>query len=591
MKKLLTGNEAVARGAYEAGVTLASAYPGTPSTEILENIAKYKEDIYSEWAPNEKVALEVAIGGSIAGARTLAAMKHVGVNVAADPLFTFGYTGVNGGCVIVSADDPGMHSSQNEQDNRYYAKASKIAMIEPSDSQEAKDYIKEAYKISEKYDVPILYRLTTRICHSKGLVEENKRNDIEIKEYTKNIPKYVATPANGRKLHVIVEDKLKKLEEYSNITTLNRIEWNDKKIGVITSGVAYQYSKEVFREKASYLKLGFTFPLPKKKIKEFADSVEKLYVIEELEPYLETEIRAMGIKVIGKDLIPIIGELNPDIIRESLFGEKTQTVDKKEDNIVGRPPSMCAGCPHRGLYYELSKKKNIVVTGDIGCYTLGSAPPLSTMDTCICMGASISAGHGFNKASEVSGRDVKVFGVIGDSTFFHSGITGLIDIVYNSGNSATIILDNRITGMTGHQENPGTGFTLMGEEAPQIDIVKVCEAIGVRNIEVINPLNLDETKNAIDKAMKTDEPMIIITKYPCVLKKSTQSEIENYGLGKKSCIVDQDICKKCKMCLKAGCPAISFDSKIGSIIDEDMCVGCDVCLQICPFDAIKKVGE
>lgn len=590
MKKLLTGNEAVARGVYEAGVTLAAAYPGTPSTEILENVASYK-DIYSEWSPNEKVALEVAIGGSIAGARTLAAMKHVGINVAADPLFTFGYTGVNGGCVIVSADDPGMHSSQNEQDNRYYARAAKIAMIEPSDSQEAKDYIKEAYKISEEYDVPVLYRMTTRICHSKGLVEEGERKDVAMKEYTKNIPKYVATPANGRKLHVVVEDKLKRLEEYSNNTHLNRIEWNQKNVGVITSGVAYQYSKEVFEEKASYLKLGFTFPLPKKKIRKFADSVDKLYVIEELEPYLETEIKAMGIEIIGKEFIPVVGELNPDIIRESLFGEKIETVDKKEDNIVGRPPSMCAGCPHRGLYYELSKKKNVVVTGDIGCYTLGSAPPLSTMDTCICMGASISTGHGFSKASKMNGRDVKVFGVIGDSTFFHSGMTGLVDIVYNSGNSATIILDNRITGMTGHQENPGTGFTLMGEEAPQIDIVKVCEAIGVKHIEVVNPLDLSETKNAINKAIKVDEPMVIITKYPCALKKSIETEIEEYGLDRKACFVDHDICKKCKMCLKAGCPAISFDPNIGSIIDEDMCVGCDVCLQICPFDSIKKVGE
>jgi len=590
MKKLLTGNEAVARGAYEAGVTLAAAYPGTPSTEILENVANYK-DIYSEWSPNEKVALEVAIGGSIAGARTLAAMKHVGINVAADPLFTFGYTGVNGGCVIISADDPGMHSSQNEQDNRYYAKADKVDMIEPSDSQETKDFIKEAYKISEEYDVPVLFRLTTRICHSKGLVDCEEREEVGIKEYNKNIPKYVATPANGKKLHVAVEDKLVRLEEFSNNTSLNRIEWNDKKVGVVTSGVAYQYAKEVFGEDASFLKLGFTFPLPKKKMREFAESVEKLYVIEELEPYLEMEIKAMGIEVIGKESIPLIGELNPDIIRESIFGEKTETIEKKEENVVGRPPTMCAGCPHRGLFYELSRKKNVVVTGDIGCYTLGSAPPLSTMDTCICMGASISAGHGFSKACEVNGRDVKVFGVIGDSTFFHSGITGLIDIVYNRGNAATIILDNRITGMTGHQENPGTGYTLMGEEAAEIDIIKLCEAIGVKHIEVVNPLDLDQTKNAINKAMKLDEPMVIITKYPCVLKKSTDEEVEQYGLDRKACVVESDICKKCKMCLKAGCPAISFDPETGSIIDEDMCVGCDVCLQICPFDAIKKVGE
>ncbi|MTI68199.1 MAG: indolepyruvate ferredoxin oxidoreductase subunit alpha [Firmicutes bacterium] len=590
MKKLLTGNEAVARGAYEAGVTLASAYPGTPSTEILENVANYKE-IYSEWAPNEKVALEVAIGSSIAGARSLAAMKHVGINVAADPLFTFGYTGVNGGCVIVSADDPGMHSSQNEQDNRYYAKAAKVAMLEPSDSQEAKDYVKEGLKLSEEYDVAVLLRLTTRICHSKGVVDFEDREEVGIKEYNKDIPKYVATPANGRKLHVVVEDKLKKLEEFSNNTKLNRIEWNDKKVGIVTSGVAYQYAKEVFGDNASYLKLGFTYPLPKEKIKEFANEVDKLYVIEELEPYLETEMKAMGIEVTGKDLIPNIGELNPDIIAEALLGEKRESVERDEEKIVGRPPTMCAGCPHRGLFYELSKKRNVVVTGDIGCYTLGSAPPLSSMDTCICMGASVSAGHGFGVASKKNGRDVKVFGVIGDSTFFHSGITGLVDIVYNKGNAATIILDNRITGMTGHQENPGTGYTLMGEKTEQIDLIKVCEAIGVKHIEVINPLDLDETNKALDKAIETDEPMVIITKWPCVLKKSNKEEIEEYGLDKKVCEVNSEECKKCKMCIKAGCPAISFDEDKGAIIDETMCVGCDVCLQICPFDAIKKAGE
>ncbi|EOC99407.1 indolepyruvate ferredoxin oxidoreductase subunit alpha [Caldisalinibacter kiritimatiensis] len=591
MKELLTGNEAVARGAYEAGVTVASAYPGTPSTEILENVAKYKE-IYSEWAPNEKVALEVSIGASIAGARSLAAMKHVGVNVAADPLFTVAYTGVNGGLVLVTADDPGMHSSQNEQDNRNYAKFAKIPMLEPSDSQEAKEFTKIAYKISEEFDVPILLRLTTRICHSKGIVELEDREQVEIKEYVKNIPKYVATPANGRKLHVKLEEKLKKLEEFSNNTSLNKVEWYDKKIGIITSSVSYQYAKEVFGDNASYLKLGFTYPLPKEKIKKFANEVEKLYVIEELDPYLETEIKAMGIEVIGKELIPRVGELNPDIIAKTLLGENKEVIEKNEEKVVGRPPTMCAGCPHRGLFYELSKKKNVVVTGDIGCYTLGSAPPLEAMDTCICMGASISAGHGFSKAAQVNGRETKVFSVIGDSTFFHSGITGLIDIVYNKGNAATIILDNRITGMTGHQHNPGTGYTLMGEVTNEIDIVKICEAIGVKHIEVINPLNLKETKAAIDKAMEVDEPMVIITKWPCVLKKSPNEEIEEYGLAdRKICEVDQDKCKKCKMCLKVGCPAISFDSEKGAIIDDTMCVGCDVCLQVCPFDAIVKVGE
>lgn len=591
MKRLLTGNEAVARGAYEAGVTMASAYPGTPSTEILENIAKYKE-IYSEWAPNEKVALEVAIGASIAGARAIAAMKHVGVNVAADPLFTFAYTGVNGGCILVTADDPGMHSSQNEQDNRYYAKSAKLVMLEPSDSQEAKDFVKLGYEISEKFDVPILLRLTTRICHSKTLVELEERQEVGIKEYNKNIAKYVATPANGRVLHVKLEEKLKKLEEYSNNTPINKVEFNDKSIGIITSGVAYQYAKEVFGDNASYLKLGMTFPLPKQKIREFAEQVDKLYVIEELEPYLETEIKAMGIKVIGKELIPNVGELNPDIIREALLGEKKEIIEMNGEKIVSRPPTMCAGCPHRGLFYVLSKKKNVVITGDIGCYTLGSAPPLEAMDTCICMGASVSAGHGFSKAYEVNGKEAKVFGVIGDSTFFHSGVTGLIDIVYNKGNAATIILDNRITGMTGHQENPGTGYTLMGEVTEQIDLVKLCEAIGVKHIEVINPLDLEETEKAIDKAINTDEPVVIITKWPCVLKKSPKEEIEEYGLDqRKICTVESDKCKQCKLCLKVGCPAISFKEGVGAIIDDTMCVGCDVCLQVCPFNAIVKVGE
>ncbi len=591
MKEFLTGNEAVARGAYEAGVTLASAYPGTPSTEILENMTKYKKDIYSEWSPNEKVALEVAIGGSIAGARTLAAMKHVGLNVAADPLFTFGYTGVNGGCIIVSADDPGMHSSQNEQDNRYYAKASKIVMLEPSDSQETKDFVKIGYEISEKYNTPVLLRLTTRICHSKGIVEFGNRKNVEIKQYNKDIPKYVAAPANARKLHVKLEDRLKELEKFSNETSLNKIELNDKKIGVISSGVAYQYAKEVFKDDVSYLKLGFTFPLPKKKIQEFADQVDKLYVIEELEPYIETEIKAMGIEVVGKDLIPNIGELSPDIISKALLNKEKDHLNKKQEKIVGRPPTMCAGCPHRGLFYELSKMKNVVVTGDIGCYTLGATPPLSSMDTCICMGASVSAGHGFSKASEKNGKDVNVFGVIGDSTFFHSGITGLIDIVYNKGNAATIILDNRITGMTGHQENPGTGYTLMGERTNEIDLVKLCDAIGVNNIEVINPLDLKQTKQALEKAIATDEPMVIITKWPCVLKKSNTEEIEEYGLNRKICTVNEEKCKKCKACLRVGCPAISFDIEKGAIIDDTMCVGCDVCMQVCPFDAIEKVGE
>ncbi|RKD27281.1 indolepyruvate ferredoxin oxidoreductase alpha subunit [Caminicella sporogenes DSM 14501] len=589
MKKFLTGNEAVARGAYEAGVTFASAYPGTPSTEILENIGPYKGEIYAEWAPNEKVALEVAIGASIAGARALAAMKHVGVNVAADPLFTYAYTGVNGGLILVSADDPGMHSSQNEQDNRNYAKFAKIAMVEPSDSQESKDFVKIALEISEKFNTPVLFRMTTRICHSKGIVELGEREEVAIKKYEKNIPKYVATPANGRVLHVKLEERLKQLEEFSNTTELNRIEWNDKKIGIISSGVAYQYAKEVFGDKASYLKLGFTFPLPMKKIREFANQVETLYVIEELEPFIEEQIKAAGIKCIGKEVIPRVGELNPDIIAKAILGKERETIKFDESKLVGRPPTMCAGCPHRGFFYVLSKKKNIMVTGDIGCYTLGSAEPLNAMDTCICMGASISTGHGAQVVFNKHGIDKRVVAVIGDSTFFHTGVTSLLDIAYNRSNTITVILDNRITGMTGHQENPGTGYTLQGDKAPIINIPELCKAMGIKHVVTVNPLNLDEVNKALDDALALDEPSVIITRWPCVLKKPTPEDIEEFGSEKTVCVVIEDKCKSCRLCTKVGCPAIEFTDK--AKINEHMCVGCEVCLQVCPFDAIEKVGE
>ncbi|MCT4565927.1 MAG: indolepyruvate ferredoxin oxidoreductase subunit alpha [Maledivibacter sp.] len=591
MKKFLTGNEAVARGAYEAGVTFASAYPGTPSTEILENIAPYKKDIYAEWAPNEKVALESSIGASIAGARSLAAMKHVGVNVAADPLFTYAYTGVNGGMVLVSADDPGMHSSQNEQDNRMYARFSKIAMVEPSDSQESKDFIKTAIEISEKFDTPVLFRMTTRICHSKGIVEFGEREEVEIKKYEKNIPKYVAAPANGRVLRVKVEQRTKELEEFSNTTELNRFEWNNKKIGIITSGVAYQYAKEVFGDEVSYLKLGFTFPLPMKKIKEFADQVETLYIIEELEPYIEEQIKAVGIDCIGKDVIPGIGELNPDIIAKAILGEERETIKFDESKTVGRPPTMCAGCPHRGFYYALSKKKNIMITGDIGCYTLGSAEPLSAMDTCICMGASISTGHGAQKAFQKNDVEKRVVSVIGDSTFFHTGVNSLMNVAYNKSNTVSVILDNRITGMTGHQENPGTGYTLQGEKAGMIDIPKLCEAIGIPSVRTVNPLKLDEVSAALDEALASDEPSVIITRWPCVLKRFSQEDITEFGNERTICTVNIDACKGCRICTKTGCPAIEFDTEAKKAkINENMCVGCEVCLQACPFDAIEKAG-
>lgn len=591
MKRLMTGNEAIARGFYEAGGTMASAYPGTPSTEILENMASYKE-VYSEWAPNEKVAIEVAIGGSIAGARSLCAMKHVGVNVALDPLMTFAYTGVNGGFVLVSADDPGMHSSQNEQDNRYFSKFAKIAMIEPSDSQEAKDYLKVALDISEQFDTPVLFRVTTRICHSKTLVELGERKAVQMKPYIKNTAKYVATPANGKKLHVIAEKRLENLEAFSNETELNRIEWGNKKVGVITSGISYEYAKEIFGEDASYLKLGFTFPLPFEKIEAFSKEVETLYVIEELEPFIEEQIKARGINCIGKELVPRIGELNPDILAKVLLNKNNEILENVEElksEVISRPPTLCAGCPHRGIFYVLSKKKNIVISGDIGCYTLGSAEPLNAMDTCICMGASISAGHGLQKAFNVNGIDKKVVSVIGDSTFFHSGLLSLVDVVYNKGNSVTIILDNRITGMTGHQENPGTGYTLMGEKTEAIDIEAVCRAVGVKNITVINPLNLKEGEMALNNALQANEPSVIITKWPCVLKKFSIEDKNTFDLSKKTYKVSEDKCKKCKACLRTGCPAISFEGT--AKIDPNSCVGCSVCAQVCPFGAIERVGE
>ncbi len=592
MKELLTGNEAVARGAYEAGISYASAYPGTPSTEILENIAPYKKEIVAEWAPNEKVALESAIGASIAGARSLAAMKHVGVNVAADPLFTYGYTGVNGAMVLVTADDPGLHSSQNEQDNRNYAKFAKVAMLEPSDSQEAKDMIKSAIEISEKFDTMVLYRLTTRICHSKGIVELGERTELGAKPYEKNIPKYVAAPANAKKLHIVLEDKLKKLEAFSNETPLNFIEWNDRKVGIVSSGVAYQYAKDVFGDTASYLKIGFSFPLPMDKIKAFAKEVDTLYVIEELEPFMEEQMKAAGIECMGKEKIPNIGELNPDIIAKALLGEARETIEPISDKVVGRPPTMCAGCPHRGFFYELSKKKNIMVTGDIGCYTLGSAAPLNAMETCICMGASISLGHGAQKAFNRHAVDKRVVAVIGDSTFFHSGMTGLLDIAYNNSNTVTVILDNRITGMTGHQENPGTGFTLQGMPAKQADIPAIVKALGIDNIKTVNPIKLGAMKEALDWALAIDGPSVIITRWPCVLKKQSEQDVEEFGDYKSLCVVDADKCIGCKMCINTGCPALTFDKENKkAVIDKNQCVGCEVCLQVCPVKAIEKVGE
>ena len=591
MKLLMTGNEAIARGAYEAGVRFASAYPGTPSTEILENVATYKEDIVAEWATNEKVALEAAIGGSIAGARTMASMKHVGVNVAADPLFTFSYTGVNGGMVLITADEPGMHSSQNEQDNRNYAKFAKIAMFEPSTSQEAKDMLKEAFEISEKYDTPVLFRVTTRLCHSKGIVECSDRVEVPIKEYIKNPKKNLTVPAHARVRRVEIDDRMSKLLEYSNNTHLNNYEINDTKIGIVASGMCYTYAKEVFKDDASYMKLGFTNPLPMEKIKEFASKVDNVYVIEENDPFIEEQLKANNIKCHGKDIFPSYGELTPDVIRKSVFGKTNDTIDYNKDLVVNRPPGLCAGCPHRGFFYELGKRKNVMVTGDIGCYTLGFAPPYNAMDATICMGASLSSGHGAQKVFNMKENNkIRVVGVLGDSTFFHTGINSLLDVVYNKGNSISVILDNRITGMTGHQQNPGTGYTLQGDVTSEVNIEELVKACGVKHIRTINPNNLSQVKETLDWAFNLEEPSVIITRWPCALKKFSRQDIEEFNNPFTSkCSIDTDKCIGCKLCMKTGCPAISFKSEEKSVfIDKNQCVGCEVCSQVCPKDAISK---
>ena len=584
MKLLMTGNEAIARGAYEAGVRFASAYPGTPSTEILENVATYKEDIVAEWATNEKVALEAAIGGSIAGARTMASMKHVGVNVAADPLFTFSYTGVNGGMVLITADEPGMHSSQNEQDNRNYAKFAKIAMFEPSTSQEAKDMLKEAFEISEKYDTPVLFRVTTRLCHSKGIVECSDRVEVPINEYIKNPKKNLTVPAHARVRRVEIDDRMSKLLEYSNNTHLNNYEINDTKIGIVASGMCYTYAKEVFKDDASYMKLGFTNPLPMEKIKEFASKVDNVYVIEENDPFIEEQLKANNIKCHGKDIFPSYGELTPDVIRKSVFGKTNDTIDYNKDLVVNRPPGLCAGCPHRGFFYELGKRKNVMVTGDIGCYTLGFAPPYNAMDTTICMGASLSSGHGAQKVFNMKENNkIRVVGVLGDSTFFHTGINSLLDVVYNKGNSISVILDNRITGMTGHQQNPGTGYTLQGDVTSEVNIEELVKACGVKHIRTINPNNLSQVKETLDWAFNLEEPSVIITRWPCALKKFSRQDIEEFNNPFTF------KCSVCKLCMKTGCPAISFKSEEKLVcIDKNQCLGCEVCSQVCPKDAISK---
>ncbi|MBQ7718023.1 MAG: indolepyruvate ferredoxin oxidoreductase subunit alpha [Clostridia bacterium] len=575
MKKLMLGNEAVARGAYEAGVKVVASYPGTPSTEISEFAAKYPE-IYAEWAPNEKVALEVSTGASVAGARSMSCMKHVGLNVAADPLFTASYTGVSGGLVICVADDPGMHSSQNEQDSRHYAAASKIPMLEPSDSSECRDYTKLAYELSEKYDTPVLLRLTTRISHSQSLVELFERDERELIPYKKDAMKYVMMPGMAKRRHIVVEERCAALTDYADESGINKIEYGDKKIGIITAGDCYQYAKEACPD-ASFLKLGMVYPLPQKLIKEFAAKVDRLVVIEELDPIIENHVKALGINCDGKNILTLLGEYSADLVKERVFGKKITDIKTADEAVPPRPPVLCPGCPHRGMHYVL-KKIGLRVTGDIGCYTLGALAPLESIDTCLCMGGSVSMAHGMEKAT---GKSDKTVAIIGDSTFMHSGITGLIDIVYNKGTSTVIILDNSITGMTGHQDNPTTGKTLKGEATKQVDLELLCKACGIDRVTVCDPFDVDKFEKVVREEVAQSEPSVIIAQRPCALLKSVKFEGKMY--------VNPDKCKKCRMCMKIGCPAISF--KDGVVIDETLCNGCGLCQNICKFGALSKEVE
>ena len=577
MKKLMLGNAAVARGAYEAGVSVVSSYPGTPSTEITENIVKY-EEIYAEWAPNEKVAAEVAIGASIAGARSMSCMKHVGLNVMADPVFTVSYTGVNGGLVFCVADDPGMHSSQNEQDSRHYAEASKIMMLEPADSGECKEFTKSAFELSERFDTPVFIRLSTRVSHSQSLVDEKEPVSYELKPYEKNIDKYVMMPAKAIKRHIDVEKRIEALREFSENCEFNTVEDNGNRIGVITSGIAYMYAKEALGDKVNYLKLGMVYPMPEKLISDFAEKCDVVYVIEELDPVIEKHCKSIGVNVIGKEKFTLLGEYTPAMIKKVVLGEDAAESNTIDENIPVRPPVMCAGCPHRGTFYVL-KKLGLVVSGDIGCYTLGAVAPLESVDTTICMGASVSVALGMAKAR---GKEFnkKLVSVIGDSTFIHSGITGLIDIVYNKGANTVIILDNSITGMTGHQDNPTTGYTIRGEETAQVNLVTLCKSVGVKNVVVADPFDVKAFEKVVKEEVERDEPSVIIAQRPCALLK----KVKYTG----RCVIN-DKCKKCKMCMKLGCPAISFDGD-GIRIDETQCNGCGLCFNVCPFGAMEK-GE
>ena len=577
MKQLMLGNAAVARGLYEAGCSVASSYPGTPSTEITEEAAKY-DAIYCEWAPNEKVAMEVAFGASLAGKRSFCAMKHVGLNVAADPLFTVAYTGVNAGMVIAVADDAGMHSSQNEQDSRHYAIAAKVPMLEPSDSAEALAFAKRAYEISEEFDTPVILKMCTRVSHSQSLVELGERTEAE-KPYEKNIAKYVMMPGNAIRRHPVVEERTRKLTEFAETCDLNRVEMGGTSMGVITSSTSYQYVKEVFGDSVSVLKLGMVNPLPVKLILDFASKVDKLVVVEELDSIIEDHCRKLGLKVWGKNVLPLEGEFSQNLVASKLGGT-VHTGKTLEDAIPPRPPVMCAGCPHRGLFYTLNKNK-CTVLGDIGCYTLGAVAPLSAMDMTLCMGGSISGIHGFNKArgEETEGKTVAV---IGDSTFMHSGMTGLANIAYNQSNSTVIILDNSITGMTGHQQNPTTGYNIKGDPAGKIDLESLCKAMGFNRVRVVDPYDLKACDQAVKEELAANEPSVIISRRPCALLKYVK---HNAPLA-----VNKDKCIGCKSCMKIGCPAISI--KEGKAwVDNTLCVGCGVCEQLCPVGAFESTGK
>ncbi len=591
-KVIFSGNEAVARGVWEAGGHIAAAYPGTPSTEILENIGEhYKQDIYCQWACNEKVAFEIAAGASIGGARAFCAFKHVGMNVATDPIFTMGYAGVTGGLVFVTADDPGCHSSQNEQDNRYYAPHAKIAMMEPADSQECKDFVVAAYDLSEKFDTPVMLRMTTRVCHSKSVVELGERREKNVVKYERQPGKYAMLPVTARARHIVREQKLLELEDYAYDCPFNRVEKAaGSKIGVVTSGICYQHAKEVFGDSVSYLKFGLTYPLSRRLIREFCKDYDTLYVIEENDPYLENAVRAEGFtNAVGKQKITIQGELNAGILRAALLGDTQAATYKSDVAAPPRPPVLCAGCPHRGFFYSLLKyQKQVVSVSDIGCYALGINAPLNGFDYSICMGAGFSSLIGLSKALEKAGDSRKALGSLGDSTFFHSGMTGLVDIVAADANVIAVVLDNSITAMTGHQENPGTMHNLMGEETKPIDLVAIIKATGIdeSRVRVVDPLDVPAVQSAIEAGIAAKGPFVIVTKRPCALIKSVQRA--NAG---KYCRIDPDKCKGCKSCMKIACPAISFADGKASIFDTASCTGCGLCKSMCKFDAIEKVGD